>query len=66
MVVNLAVGMITPPVGLCLFVACNIAGISLDDLTKAILPFLLVLIACIFLVSYVPAISMFLPRLLMP
>ena len=39
MIVNLAVGMITPPVGLCLFVACNLAKISLDRLTVAILPF---------------------------
>ncbi|MGI6142393.1 MAG: TRAP transporter large permease [bacterium] len=66
MVVNLAVGMITPPVGLCLFVACNIGNVTLDRLTKAIMPLLLVLIACIFLVSYVPGISMFLPNLLMP
>lgn len=66
MIVNLAVGMITPPVGLCLFVACNLAKISLDRLTVAILPFLVILIVAIFLVTYVPAISMFLPNLLMP
>lgn len=66
MVVNLAVGMITPPVGLCMFVACNIANITLDDLTKSIMPFLLVLILCVFLISFVPGISMFLPNLLMP
>ncbi|MGI6582379.1 MAG: TRAP transporter large permease [bacterium] len=66
MVVNLAVGMITPPVGLCLFVACNISNITLDAITKSVLPLLLVLIVCIFLISYIPGIVMFLPNLLMP
>lgn len=65
MIVNLAVGMITPPVGLCMFVACNIAKISLDELTKAIMPFLIVLIICILVVTYVPGVAMFLPNLLM-
>jgi C4-dicarboxylate transporter DctM subunit len=66
MVVNLAVGMITPPVGLCLFVACNISNMTLDAITKSVLPLLLVLIVCIFLISYIPGIVMFLPNLLMP
>ncbi|MDW7661917.1 MAG: TRAP transporter large permease [Bacillota bacterium] len=66
MVVNLAVGMITPPVGLCLFVACNIAKIQLDALTKAIMPFLIALIILIFVITYIPIISMGLPNLLMP
>ncbi|HOF03466.1 MAG TPA: TRAP transporter large permease [Atribacterota bacterium] len=65
MVVNLAVGMITPPVGLCLFVACNLAKISLDELSKAIFPFMIALILLIFVIAYVPSISMTLPNLLM-
>lgn len=65
MVVNLAIGMITPPVGLCLFVACNLAKISLDKLTKEIFPFLIALILLIFVITYVPFISMTLPNLLM-
>jgi len=65
MVVNLAVGMITPPVGLCLFVACNIANISLDKLTRSILPYLIALIILIFVITYIPPISMTLPNLLM-
>ena len=65
MVVNLAVGMITPPVGLCLFVACNIANISLDKLTRSILPYLIALIILIFVITYIPSISMTLPNLLM-
>ena len=65
MVVNLAVGQITPPVGLCLFVACNIANISLDKLTRSILPYLIALIVIIFVITYIPLISMTLPNLLM-
>lgn len=65
MVVNLAVGMITPPVGLCLFVACNIGKVSLEDLVKAIMPLLVVSIADIFIITYVPQIVLFLPRVLM-
>ena len=64
MVVNLAVGMITPPVGLCLFVGCNIGGISLEAMTKAILPFLAGLIMVIFLITYFPPIVTFIPSLL--
>ncbi|MDF2615571.1 MAG: transporter, DctM subunit [Sedimentibacter sp.] len=64
MVVNLAVGMITPPVGLCLFVGCNIGKVSIEQLTKSIMPFLIALIICIFLITYIPPIIMFLPNLL--
>lgn len=65
MTVNLSVGLITPPVGLDLFVACNIAGITLDNLTRFIMPFLIAMVILIFIISYVPSISMFLPNLLM-
>jgi len=65
MTVNLSVGLITPPVGLDLFVACNIAGISLDYLTRYIMPFMIAMIILIFIITYIPSISMFLPNLLM-
>lgn len=63
MVVNLAIGMCTPPVGVNLFVSCQIADISLEDITKGILPFLLVLLLDLMLISFIPEISLLLPRL---
>lgn len=63
-VLNLIIGLTTPPVGVCLFVAANIARIPLGTLVKAMVPFLLVLLAVLFLVSYVPAVSLTLPSLL--
>lgn len=63
MSVNLTVGLITPPMGLVLFVASSISGEKVETISRAILPFLLVEIAVIFLITYVPAISMTIPRL---
>ncbi|WP_083897114.1 TRAP transporter large permease [Azospirillum sp. B506] len=63
-VLNLMIGLTTPPVGVCLFVAANIAKISLGAITKAIWPFLLCNIVILFLVSYIPALSLWLPSLL--
>jgi C4-dicarboxylate transporter, DctM subunit len=57
-VVNLAVGMVTPPVGVNLFVACEIAGIRMDQLIRPLLLFLAVLVADVLIVSYVPALSL--------
>jgi len=64
MIVNLAMGMVTPPVGVNLFVACQIANIKLERLTKALLPFFFVLILDILIITYVPALSTWLPSLL--
>jgi len=63
-VLNLIIGLTTPPVGVCLFVAANIARISLGDLVRANVPFFLVLLAVLFLVSYCPPLSLALPGLL--
>jgi C4-dicarboxylate transporter DctM subunit len=63
MVVNLAVGMVTPPVGVNLFVACQIANLRLDQLTRPLLLFLGVLILDILLITYIPALSLWLPSL---
>ncbi len=62
-VLNLVIGLTTPPVGVCLFVAGGIADVGLVKLSKAVIPFLMVSIAVLMLVSFVPAISMFLPNL---
>ncbi|HBW38370.1 TRAP transporter large permease [Desulfosporosinus sp. BICA1-9] len=63
-IVNLAVGMVTPPLGINLFVTCNIAKTSIEDLTRYLFPYLLVLIADIFIITYIPQISLWLPRVL--
>ncbi|MCK6453777.1 MAG: TRAP transporter large permease subunit [Alphaproteobacteria bacterium] len=64
MVVNMEIGMITPPVGLNLFVASGITGMSLWDVVRASLPWLGILVAFLVVVTYVPVISTFLPDLL--
>lgn len=64
-VLNLMIGLTTPPVGVCLFVCANIARLPLTPVVKAIAPFLLTNIAVLLLVSYVPAIATWLPNLLM-
>ncbi len=63
MSVNLTVGLATPPMGLVLFVASSVSGERVERIARAILPFLAVEIAVIFLITYVPAISMTIPRL---
>ena len=58
MVVNLALGMITPPFGVNLFAACTVARISLDRIVPYLIPFVLVILACLMVVTYVPGISL--------
>ena len=62
MSVNLTVGLATPPMGLVLFVASTVSGEKVETISKAILPFLAVEVFVIFLITYVPAISMTVPR----
>jgi C4-dicarboxylate transporter DctM subunit len=63
LVVNLAIGMVTPPLGVCLFIGCSIADITLEDITRAVWPFILIMIADVLLLTYLPWISTILPRL---
>jgi len=63
MVVNTAMGMITPPLGVNLFVACGISKISMENISKAAIPFMLALIVATLLITFIPSISMFLPSL---
>ena len=60
MVVNLALGMITPPFGVNLFAACAVAKISLDRLIVPLLPFVGVIVGCLMIITYYPPISLFL------
>jgi tripartite ATP-independent transporter DctM subunit len=62
MVVNLAFGLITPPVGTSLFVGCRIAGLPITAVVKPMLPLLAVMIATLFLVTFVPELVLWLPR----
>ena len=65
MVVNMEIGMITPPIGLNLFVTSGITGMSLAKVVKAALPFMLVLMVFLVLVTYIPSISTALPYSIM-
>ena len=58
MVVNLALGMITPPFGVNLFAACTVARISLDRIVTQLLPFVAVILVCLLVITYVPGISL--------
>ncbi|HZN48384.1 MAG TPA: TRAP transporter large permease [Ramlibacter sp.] len=58
MVVNLALGMITPPFGVNLFAACTVARISLDRIITQLVPFVLVVLACLMVITYVPGLSL--------
>ena len=64
MVVNMEIGMLTPPVGLNLFVASGITGLSLKEVIVASLPMTGILLIGLMLVTYIPAISLWLPRLM--
>jgi C4-dicarboxylate transporter DctM subunit len=64
MVVNMEIGMVTPPVGLNLFVISGITDMSLTDVVKAVLPWLLILMVFLIIITYVPIISTFLPDLI--
>ncbi len=63
MSVNLTVGLATPPMGLVLFVASSVSGEKVETISRAILPFLAVEVIVIFLITYIPAICMTIPRL---
>jgi C4-dicarboxylate transporter DctM subunit len=63
-IVNLAIGMITPPVGVDLFVACGIGNISIKEIVRGNMPFLIASLIALLLITYVPVISTFLPNLM--
>lgn len=64
MIVNLAIGCITPPVGLDLFVVCGITKLPIEKVTKAIFPYLVVLILDLLVITYFPQIILFVPTIL--
>ncbi|MFH1154763.1 MAG: TRAP transporter large permease [Pseudomonadota bacterium] len=64
MTMNLAIGMSTPPVGLDIFVACNIAEIPLKEISIKVIPFILASLVALALVTYIPELSLWLPNLM--
>lgn len=64
LVMNLSIGTITPPVGNALFVGSSVARLNMEEVTKPLLPFYAVIILVLMLVTYIPAISLMLPNLL--
>jgi tripartite ATP-independent transporter DctM subunit len=64
LLMNLGLGLCTPPVGSCLFVGCAVGGVRLEDAVKTIWPFYLAILIALMLVTFIPAISLTLPHLL--
>lgn len=62
LVFTLAIGQITPPVGLCLFVACNLANITIEKLSVACLPYLLIMIVVMLILLFFPDLILFIPN----
>lgn len=64
MLVNLGIGLITPPVGSVLFVGCAVAKLTIEEVTRKIWPFYIAMFIVLMLVTYIPALSIWLPRLI--
>ena len=60
MVVNLAIGFVTPPLGVNLFVASSISGVKIEDIIKKVLPFIVAFIVALILITFIPQISLIL------
>jgi tripartite ATP-independent transporter DctM subunit len=63
MIMNLCVGLCTPPVGAVLFIGCSVADVKIEQVVKPLLPFFVVMIITLLLITYVPEISLWIPRL---
>ncbi|MBI5582148.1 MAG: TRAP transporter large permease [Deltaproteobacteria bacterium] len=62
-VVNLCIGLITPPVGVVLFVACGISGLTMEQVTRSIWPFFLAIIVVLLLVTFIPSFTLVVPKM---
>ena len=63
LVMNLCIGLCTPPVGTVLFVGCSVAKINIQQVIKPLLPMFVALIIVLFLVTYIPELTLFLPKI---
>jgi len=66
LMLNLGIGLCTPPVGSALFVGCAVGKISIEEATKAMLPFYITMIVVLLLITFVPEFSLFIPNMIMP
>ena len=64
MIVNLCIGLCTPPVGTCLFLGCSVGKTTIADLTRAMIPFYIAMLAALAIITYVPWVTMVLPEAL--
>jgi TRAP-type C4-dicarboxylate transport system permease large subunit len=64
MLLNLGIGLLTPPVGATLFVGCAVGKVTMQEVMRSIWPFYAVMFVVLMLVTYIPAISLWLPHLL--
>ena len=62
--INLCMALVTPPVGACLFVACGVARISMEQIVRQIMPFIVAAVILLLLVTYIPDLTLFIPGLL--
>ena len=65
MMLNLGIGLCTPPVGTCLFTCCAIADLKIEKVSKALIPLYIPMVIVLIMVTYIPAITMFLPNMIM-
>ena len=63
LILNLAIGSVTPPVGSVLFVGCNVADVTMEEVTKYIVPTFIAMVFALMLVTYIPALTLFIPQL---
>ena len=64
LIFNLCIGSITPPVGSVLFIGCNVGKVTIEDVIKPLIPYFIVLIIILLLITYIPDIVLFLPKML--
>ena len=63
LIMNLGIGSVTPPVGSCLFVGCGVANVKIEGVTKYIVPIFAAMVIALFLITFIPAISLVVPKL---
>ena len=64
LIANLSIGLLTPPVGTCLFVGATVGESNIADVSRAMIPFYIILVLMLIVITYVPFLSLFLPKLL--
>ncbi|MGN0353469.1 MAG: TRAP transporter large permease, partial [Muricoprocola sp.] len=63
LILNLGIGSVTPPVGSCLFVGCGVGKVTIDGVTKYIVPMFVAMVVALLLVTYIPGLCLFIPKL---